>query len=194
MRHALTLAAALLVVGCSVRSPDPDFWTLDSRAPLPASWDETAPAVEVGAVELPRYLERPAIVVRTGPERLEPAGFNRWADSLDIAFGRVLAEDLARRLASPKVTAYPLRAPFAPDYRVLVNVERFDGRPGEELALVGRWVLVRGAGGDPLAAERFDIREPADGGFEGFVAAHSDAIARLAEALAARIGTLPEGN
>lgn len=184
-KTGLLASLLLAVAGCAVRGPQADYWTLGATAPLPAEWND-APAVAIGPVELPRYLDRPQIVVRLGAGRLEPASLHRWADPLDDAFGRTLAEELARRLASRRVSAYPVSPAGPPDFRVRVDVERFGGRPGEAVELIARWVLA-GPKGEQLAVEREDVRMPVDGGMEAFVAAHSAAVARLAGAIAARI-------
>jgi len=191
-RRTGLVVCLLAVAGCSVRSPPADYWTLAATAPLPAAWHD-APAVAIAAVELPRYLDRPQVMLRLGAGRLEPAGLHRWADPLDDAFGRALAEELARRLASRRVSAYPVAPAGRPDYRLRVDVERFDGRPGEAVELIARWVLA-GADGGQLAVERVDLRVPAEGDIDGFVAAHSAAVAQLAGQIAARIEASVAGN
>jgi uncharacterized lipoprotein YmbA len=74
-----------------------------------------------------------------------------------------------------------------------VDVERFDGRPGEAVELIARWVLA-GADGEQLAVERVDLQVPAEDGIDGFVAAHSAAVAQLAGQIAARIEASVAGN
>lgn len=184
------LLASLLLSACSVRSPNPEHWTLAATAPPPAEWDPSAPAVAIGPVELPRYLDHPQLLVRISPSQVEPAGLHRWADSLHESLGRVLASNLGRSLASARVSAYPVEAPYGVDFRVLVDVERFDGRPGDSLVLIARSVIMDGDRAEVLAVEHSRIEVEAGKDFASLVAAHSSAAGRLAEQIEARIREL----
>lgn len=191
----MRLAASLLVAGllasaCSVRSPAVEYWTLAALTPAPAAWDEAGPAVAIGPVALPRHLDRPQVLVRHDAARVEPAGLHRWADPLDDGLGRVLAANLGRSLGSQRVSAYPVQPPYALDYRVHLDVERFDGRPGAALVLSARWVITGPAGGQALAVERSDIEVPAGDSFASFIGAHSLAAAELAAQIDARLRML----
>jgi len=187
---ACLLVASFLASACSVRSPGVEYWTLAALSPAPAAWDDAGPAVAIAPVELPRHLDRPQVLVRHDPERVVPAGLHRWADPLDDGLGRVLAVNLGRSLGSRRVSAYPVQPPYELDYRVHVDVERFDGRPGEALVLSARWVITRSAGGEVLAVERSEIEVPAGQDFASFIGAHSLAAAELAAQMAARLRML----
>lgn len=191
MRLATCLfVAGLMSSACSVRSPSVDYWTLAALAP--AAPAEGALAVAVGPVELPRHLRRPQVLVRLAHTRVEPAGLHRWAEPLDEGFGRVLAANLGRSLGSQRVSAYPVQPPYEIDYRVQVDVERFDGRPGDALALSARYVILEAAGGRVLAVERSTIEVPAGQDFAAFIGAHSAAVAELAAQIDARLKKLAE--
>lgn len=186
------LLTAVLLSACAVRSPAPEHWTLAATVTAPAEWQSSAPAVTIGPVELPRYLDRPQLLVRISPTQLEPAGLHRWADPLDGSFGRVLASNLGRSLGSARVSAYPVEAPYDVDFRVLVDVERFDGRPGSALVLVARSVIMAGARAEVLAVEHSHIEVEAGRDFAGLVAAHSRAVGELAAQIEARIRALAQ--
>jgi uncharacterized protein len=187
--NCLVFAGLLAVAGCAVRSPAAELWTLAPLAIEPPQWDDGAPAIAIAPVELPRHLDRPQLVVRLGPTRIEPDQLHRWAEPLDEGLGRVLAANLGRRLASRRVSAYPLSPSYGIDYRVQLDVERFDGRPGDALVLALRWTIADG-GGEVLAVERDRFELAAGAGVPGLVQAHSEALAVLAEALERRIREL----
>lgn len=184
------LIASFMASACSVRSPAVEYWTLAALTPTPSSWDESAPAVAIGPVEVPRHLDRPQVLVRHDASRVAPAGGHRWAGPLDEEFGRTLATNLGRKVGSQRVSAYPVQPPYALDYRVRVDVERFDGRPGGILALRARWVILSGAGGQVLAVEHSVIEVSAGQGFASFIGAHSTAVAELAAQIDARLRLL----
>ena len=71
------------------------------------------PGVVVAAVRLPKYLERPQLVTRSGDNRLQLEEFHQWGGNLGKDLTRVLAENLSRLLGSDAVVAAPhtLRPP-----------------------------------------------------------------------------------
>ena len=191
MRLAVCLlACSLMASACSVRSPAVDYWTLAALATAPATLDPAAPAVAIGPVALPRYLDRPHVLVRLDPSRVEPAGQHRWADPLHDGFGRTLAANLGRSLGSGRVSAYPVQPPYEVDYLVQVDVQRFDGRPGETVALTARYVILAGRDRQVLAVEQVEIGIAAGEDFASFVRAHSAAVAELATHIDASLTAL----
>jgi uncharacterized lipoprotein YmbA len=191
VRFQLAMLLMLLTAsGCLGRSMTPVFYTL---SPMYAPVDGTAgdgPAIGVGPADLPSYLERPQIAARDD-DRISYADFDRWGASLESELLRVLGANLARALSTDRVAVYPAAPQFPIDIRVTLDVERFDGTPGGEVALDVRWALLPGAGGEPLATGTSSIREPvASKEYADLVAAHSAAVARLSRELAMRIKAL----
>ena len=186
-RRFLLLAAALVIAGCAARTPPAALWHLDPVTPMPASWHAEAPSVYLAAVRVPRYVDRPEVMQRAGPNRLDAADLHRWAEPLERSVTRVLGEDLARRLASQRVFTYPEEPRLAVDYRVWIEVVRLDGRIGDALHLVARWSLADGASGTVLSASREDVAVPAGGSMAAFVAAHAQALDKVAASIAAAV-------
>jgi len=190
-RWLLIVGCLGLAVGCAGRTPSAAFWQVEPVYERPAAWAPDAPGIFVASVELPRYLDRPEVIRRVAPRRLSPAPFDRWAEPLDDASSRVLAEELARRLASERVVAYPAEPRFQVTYQVVVDIDQFDGEEGGELHLVGRWGVLDGIGGPVLAGSRVEITEDAGEDVAGLVEAHSRALSDLAARIADAIGALP---
>lgn len=193
---ALSLAVTwtgLVAAGCSWRSPEIQFYALNA---LPAEQVVVAgakqgPAVAVGPVTLPRLLERPQIVTRSGDNQLVYDDVHRWAGSFEEDFVAVLGDNLAALLNTNRVVLYPRDAPFEIAYRVAVDVQQFDGRRGGDVILRARWTISPRGGGDPLAVEQAAIREATNGEtHNALVSAHSAAVAILSRAVAARIEEL----
>lgn len=132
------------------------------------------------------YLERPEIVTRRGRSSLVLAEFDRWGERFEIMLGRVLRESLARLLATDALIELPTDRDVQPDYRIALQVLRFEAEEGGEVELEARWQVFGRAGERPLRLERSRLREPVErgAGVEPVVAAMSRALAGLARTLA----------
>ena len=180
--------------GCASTKPA-RFYTL---SPLSAQGDipksvsaEQGIAVAVAPVAVPDYLNRPQILTRSGPSELQLAEFERWAGSLEKDMSRVLAENLSVLLAKNHVTVLrsgPGVFPFPVEYRVGVDVTRFEGDIGKSVLLVARWSVSGAEEGKVPSARESNIREPLEGpDYDALVAAMSRALATLSREIAAAI-------
>jgi uncharacterized lipoprotein YmbA len=194
MRRATVLLLPLLALasaGCLGRSPRPEFYRLSSTAaggtPV-VSLPELGLAV--GAIEFPRYLDRPEMVAGDGANRLVLSDGPRWGGSLRSEVQRVLADDLATLLGTSRVAVYPVEPRFPINYRVLLDVRAFEGVPGEAVTLRARWI-VAGPDGRALAVEESAIQQPAaSGSWDDYAAAHSAALGALTRQIAEKIAAL----
>ena len=179
------LAAALAAGGCG-STPKESFYTLAAPpAPLPAG--ATGPLIAVGPVIVPEAVDRTPMVVRTGPNSVDIEDFHRWAEPLKSAIPRVLAENLMRELGTPRVTASRL-ATTPPDYRVAVEIQRFDSSFAEGASLDALWTVTAARGAAAPKSGRTTITEPATSpDYAGIAAAHSRALSRLAADIAAAL-------
>lgn len=184
------LLVGWLVLSCG-SSPTPRFWSIHSMEDEADAHEVRRLAVAVGPVTIPRYLQRPQIVVRSGDSSLVYREFDRWGGTLESEILRVLGEDLGALLGTDRIVVYPRQAAFSTDYRVRVDFERLEGVGGGELLLKARWVVVAGGGGDALAVETTTLREKLDGpSVQELVRAHGSALAALSRTIAERIETL----
>lgn len=181
------LSAAFLVagvVGCGTTAPS-RFYTLDSTATeAPAA--PVPRAIVVGPVSVPGAVDRPEFVIQVAPNRVEIDEFERWAAPLDEAIARTVVGDLAVLLGNPQV-ATDLLANFRPDYRVTIDVQRFDSIQGEAALIEAVWAVSPSAGG-PTRSGRTVAREAVTGeGVDAFAGAHSRALAQVSRDIAAAI-------
>lgn len=194
------VALALGLAACLGRSPAAQLYTLRPVAPPAEASAASGPALAVGRVRLPGYLERDEIVTRAEGERIEVHGFHRWADGLDAELGRVLALALGQHLGSGRVSAAPGEPAWPVAARIAVSLDRLDGRLGEAVTLEGHFSVLaarardlagadgEGAGSRLLAAERVELREPVRGHtMDALVAAHSRVVGALAREIAAAV-------
>ncbi len=185
MKRCLILCAlAALAAGCG-SSPPSHFYVLSATATPGAAPSRLA--VAVGPVTVPAVVDRPEIVVSTGPNQLQLDEFNRWAAPLQDNLSRVIAENLVALLGTPHVTLFAQTLSAAADYRVAIEVQRFESTPGKSIALDALWT-VRRMGDGKSQTGRTDARETVqDTSYAALAAAHSLGVARLSRDIAAAV-------
>ncbi len=195
---AMVLFIAVLLAACRGGAPPVEFYTLSSLSAAMQNANPTAVAsniaVGVGPVEIPQVLDRPQIVTRSGPNKLTLDEFHRWGGPLQVDIARVLAENIAVLLGVQRVAVYPWEVDFAPDYRVALNINYFEGQWGKDVLLDVSWRVSDRAGQKNLAVKKSVITEPLPTtDYEALVAAKSRAIGRLSREIAKEISYLHAG-
>lgn len=187
-------AAALLLcamLAACVASEPSRFYTLTPQPPgqsgaAAGAVTRQAPLnIALSPVQVPRYLDRPQLVTRSDANTLELAEFDKWSEPLSDMIGRVLAEDLSRRLADARVFLLPVRQAVPIERIVDIQVMRLDADAAGLVTLDARWQAFAEGGRKLMAAEETLVREPAEGpGKAAVVAAMSRALSRLAAEIA----------
>jgi uncharacterized protein len=180
-------AFALALAGCA-SAPPTNFFTL-SRSTAPAAAASNL-AVVVGPVSIPAIVDLPQIVVSTGPNQVKLDEFNRWASPLQNNISRVVAENLVAMLGTPRVSLFQQSLNADADYRVAIEIQSFESMPGEAAALNAVWIVRRIRDGKAQTG-RTTVREAtAAAGFDALAAAHSRALERLSQDIAAAVRAL----
>jgi uncharacterized lipoprotein YmbA len=189
----LALAAAL--PACRGTLPAMRFYTLTPlAAPSPAPAGLSA-SVGVGPLKIPLALDRPQIVTRAADNELAVAEFHRWGGSLSGDILAALTADLSLLLGSDRVVAHPWTRFITPDFRVPLEIHRFDGALGKDVTLVATWAVHRQDEPTPRVVRKSTLAEPTAGpGYADLVAAHSRALAGLAREIAAELALQPARN
>jgi uncharacterized lipoprotein YmbA len=177
---ALVITAALVAgAGCAT-TPAPNFYQLDQPAKVQLSGIERGLAIGVGPINVAAYLDRPHIVTWKTEHQLELSEFNRWAEPLKDSILRVIAVNLSNMLETTRVYGLPHKGKAIPlDFRVEIDIPRFDGRLGGDALLLARWSLY-GRDENALLTKVSIIREPSGGeGYEKLIAAQNRALQTL---------------
>lgn len=145
MRSCCKLGMVLCLItlsGCLLKSQPAQYYTLNPMQ-RPEARPDFKPrfTVSVGPVILPDSLKRPQIAIRTNENQVGFSEFHKWAGPLKDDAKRILAENLGILLAEEGATVSTDELLFEPDYRVVVNINRFDGVPGETARLNAVWTL-----------------------------------------------------
>lgn len=171
----------------------------------PAAAARSAPAVGIGPVTLAQYLNHKRIATRDAQNRLTLADFDLWAAPLDEEIASVLAENLTAMIPTDRVLLLGRSGNVPIDYRVKVDIARFERNASGKVVLIARWTVLDAANRKELAFGRSVIDKPltaaappadetapagrpaAAAEYEAIVRAMSDALADLSREIAAAI-------
>ena len=188
-----TIFLALAVMaGCRSSTPPVEFYTL---SPLPAVSEANKidglgdnVAVGVGPLQIPKIIDRPQIITRIGPNKINVDEFHRWAGSVYEDILRAVTLNLSGLLQSRLVIAFPWEDYFYPDYQIYMEIHQFDGRLGQYVQLDITWTITGREDREILFVRKSLIREPTQGeDFDAFVAAKSQILATLSQQIAQAI-------
>jgi uncharacterized protein len=175
--------AAVVAVGCSTAPAK--FYSLSSTSAADGT-PPTAVAVMVGPVTIPASVDQPEFVVQVAANRVQVDEFNRWVAPLGDAIARAVAGDLVVLLGTPNVASNQL-ANFIPDYRVTIDVQRFESVPGNAATLEAVWTVRKTIGGE-IRSGRTVARVPVQGqSYDALAGAHSQALAQMSTDIATAI-------
>jgi hypothetical protein len=187
------LGVFLILTGCASTAPT-KFYSLSSEVSPETSYRSASAdsdfSVGVGPVKIPDYLDRPQIVTRTGQNEIRLSDFDKWAGSFETDILRVLAENLSVLLSTGHVYTYPWKSYDSFDYRVEVDVTRFEAAAGDVL-LKASWKISAGKENTLIMMDSGSFNEQAGGtDYASLVSAKSRALADLSRVIAASINVL----
>lgn len=186
---ALACMVSLIIFSGCASTPPTRFYSLHSVI-TQDTIKQTASAdpdliVGIGPVAVPDYLDRPQIVTRSGENELNVAEFHRWAGNLRNEIARVMAENLSVLLLTDHVYIYPWMQSIPVNYRVIVNVIRFDGVPGDDISVKINWIIYGEDGKKALKIKTSEHSRQAEGsGYGAMVTAKSRVLADLSREIA----------
>lgn len=185
--HCLAILAVLLVAGCAT-TPTYTFYTLSTMqatdlAPQTVYRSNDA-SISVNLISFPSYLDRPQIVTRPTAHTLAIHEFRRWGGSLETDFVRVLGENLSILLDTQRISLLQ-RNTLTVDYRVAIDVKRFDGDLGKQVVLDADWMIITQENKERTVIRKSVIREAVDShDYESLVSAKSQAVEKLSREIA----------
>jgi len=192
---ALAFAGLAFLAGCA-GSKMPRLYVLTPIGAVEATRDPGGPAVGVGPVVMPQYLDRPEIVTRAGGNRLQVADLDQWGGQLGDDTLRVLAQNLSDLLGTDRVALYPWPDASAIGLQVTVEFVRFERDADGAVALNAFWRIAdpttraMRATGHATIVKRIDRAARGAESYEATVDLMSDALAGLSQEIAAVIESL----
>ena len=171
-----------VIAGCATSSPT-RFYTLSSTL-APAAVPQANYSVSVGPVSVPAVVDRPQIVVRTGPNKVSIDEFDRWASPLKDNIAQVIVENLVSMLGTVQVTLFPQSTAAGVSYRIMIDVLRFDSELGKAATLDALWTVSSAKSGKSHRSRTTLTETTQSGDYAALVAAHSRALGQLSTEIA----------
>ncbi|WP_281184429.1 membrane integrity-associated transporter subunit PqiC [Trichlorobacter lovleyi] len=182
------LTGLLVLAGCG-RSPRTTFYTLTPLVAEMTTPRVTGPSIAIASVTLPELVDRPQLVVPDAGTRVAILESHRWAEPLKSAIPRLLADNISRLMNSDRVSAYPQHAANSADYRLFVDLQRFE-LTGNAVVVDALWEIRSAKDTRPVTGRSKMVETIGSADYEAVVAGYSRAVAALSKEMVQSLRSL----
>jgi len=169
------------------------FYVLESLSePSPSlGATEKKRQIGIGPVSIPALLERKQIITRLADNSIKVAEFHQWASPLKDNVAEVLTHNLATLQPNGLIRTYPWSAYGAVDYRVIIDIVRFDTRPDQSVNFEATWAIMDEKNHSLLSNGRSKIEHPIDdSSYPSTVKALSKILSEFSRELSVALGNI----
>lgn len=159
----ILLFAGTLLSAC-LSTPPTQFYVLEplTEPPSSSTASEKKRQIGIGPISIPTLLERKQIVTRLPDNSIKIAEFHQWASPLKDNVAQVLTHNLAALQTGDLIRAYPWSAYGAVDYRIIIDIIRFDTRQEQSVNLEANWAIMNEKNHTLISNGRTKIEHPLD--------------------------------
>jgi uncharacterized lipoprotein YmbA len=139
----ISVSTCTLLSAC-LSTPPTHFYILEPLSEPPPLLSTTVKKrlIGIGPVSIPTLLERKQIVTRLPDNSIKIAEFHQWASPLKDNVAQVLTHNLATLQTGDLIRTYPWSAYGAVDFRVIIDIIKFDTRPEQAVNLEANWAIM----------------------------------------------------
>lgn len=162
LKHLLRLFAICTVIAACGSTPPTHFYVLESTAPdTPAdnALPTKGPVIGIGPLTIPALLDRKQIVTRGSNHAVEIAELDQWAAPLKVTIAEVIRQDLSKLNAGMTFRAYPWSAFGGVQYRLVIDVNRFDTE-GATAEIAADWAIIDETGHTVVKKGHYERQTP----------------------------------
>lgn len=183
------LLFSLLLSACGTSKPSRFYMLTNGLTPKAgASVDVAQADIQIGfyPVKISPYLDRPQIVSLCEDGGITVDEFNRWAAPLDGSIRGAIAADMAAEMPDAYIDLFPWTVTDPFEYKIMVDILRLDGVPGEKALLMAQWTVLSSGEEHPPLARRTSVYECslADAGYPAYVAGLGNLLQQLSKDIA----------
>lgn len=184
--------SGLLLTACAA-TPPTNFYVLEALSQPATSVSGKKIMVGIGPLELPALLERKQIVTRKENNAIQMAEFHQWAAPLKDNIITVISKNIAAQQPDLTVKAYPWTAYSEMDYRVIIDISRFDSQMGQAAYLEASWSIMKEKDHSIIRNGQTKISQPLkDENYESVVPALNKLLNEFSQQLSVAMQQLPE--
>jgi hypothetical protein len=149
--------------------------------------------IGIGPLTIPALLERRQIVTRKDNNSIEMAEFHQWAAPLKDNILTVLSKDVAAQQTNAIVRAYPWSAYGEVEYRIIIDITRFDSQLGKSANLEASWAIMDENNHSIISNGETKITQPLnDANYENVVLAMNKLLSEFSQQLSVQLHQLPQ--
>jgi uncharacterized lipoprotein YmbA len=162
----ISLILFILIIlhwGCGSTKPS-RFYVLtpilDAEAGMAESDSKSGISVGIDKLSMPEHLLKPQIATLSSANRMEYAEYDRWAESLDENFVRVLAENLSKLLPSKNVYTFPWKSSTVLQYYLTFEITQFSQGADRNISLNVFWSIFDNTTTHELLRKKTTLKQP----------------------------------
>ena len=142
LKGCIPLVLGSLLTACA--TPPTQFYQLEATSPPLVTSTTTAKKmlIGIGPLSLPALVDRKQIVTRGANNAIQLAEFHQWATPLQDNVLNVLSKNIAAQQSNAIVRSYPWSVYGEMDYRVIIDISRFDSQLGKSANLEASWAIM----------------------------------------------------
>jgi uncharacterized lipoprotein YmbA len=160
---SILFISIILHLGCGSSKPS-RFYVLtpilDVAAETAQSDSKSDISVGIDKLSMPEHLLKPQIATHSSANRMEYAEYDRWAESLDENFSRVLAENLSKLLPSENVYIFPWKSSTVLQYYMTFEIMQFSQGTDGNISLTVFWSIYNNETTKQLIRKKTSLKQP----------------------------------
>jgi uncharacterized lipoprotein YmbA len=139
----ISLSVSTLLSAC-LSTPPTHFYVLEPLSTPPLNPSTSAPKhqIGIGPITIPALIERKQIVTRLPDNSVSIAELHQWASPLKDNVAQVLTHNLTTLQTDDLIRTYPWSAYGTVDYRIIIDIIRFDTRPEQSINFEANWTIM----------------------------------------------------
>jgi uncharacterized lipoprotein YmbA len=159
----ILFVSIVMQLGCGSSKPS-RFYVLtpilDAEAGMELSRSASEISVGIDKLLMPERLLKPQIATYTSANQLEYAEYDRWAESLDENFVRVLADNLSKLLSSENVYIFPWKSSTDLQYYMTFEIMQFSQGADKNISLIVFWSIYDTTTTKQLIRKKTILKQP----------------------------------
>jgi len=193
LNGCIVLMLGSLLTGCA--TPPTHFYQLEAVSTPPVTSITTAKKmlIGIGPLSIPALVDRKQIVTRGENNAIQLAEFHQWATPLQDNVLIVLSKNIAAQHSNAIVRSYPWSVYGEMDYRVIIDISRFDSQLGKSATLEASWAIMSEKNHTIISNGQTNIQQPLhDGSYDSAVLALNKLLSELSQQLSLALHQVPQ--